>query len=182
MQLSYTRSSRVVVLAGGVEQLSFVYRPQMRERDERCADARDGGSAARPSCSVVLLDGDLCIIFDAYRCAVDASAGNAIRSSADASRCSESYLPLRHDCRRRMMFERCLAMFRKLVDHFNAPVVRVIALRLFPGSHVQEHKSARAQERKSARAQERKSAKMLKCKSVRHKIFKDEWAPKRRRR
>ncbi len=73
-----------------------------------------------------------------------------------------------------MMFERCLAMFRKLVDHFNAPVVRVIALRLFPGSHVQEHKSARAQERKSA--------KMLKCKSVRHKIFKDEWAPKRRRR
>ncbi len=52
-----------------------------------------------------------------------------------------------------MMFERCLAMFRKLVDHFNAPVVRVIALRLFPGSHVQEHKSARAQEREDAQVQ-----------------------------
>ncbi|WP_458576524.1 hypothetical protein [Xanthomonas phaseoli] len=104
----------------------------------------------------MLLDGDLCIIFDAYRCAVDASAGNAIRSSADASRCSESYLPLRHDCRRRMMFERCLAMFRKLVDHFNAPVVRVIALRLFPGSHVQEHKSARARRCSSAKVSDTK--------------------------
>ncbi|UZB21560.1 hypothetical protein ACCQ00_05265 [Xanthomonas sp. NCPPB 3761] len=125
----------------------------MREKDKRCAYHRDGGSAARPSCSVVLLDGDLCIIFDAYRCAVDASAGNTIGSSADASRCSESYLSLRHDCRRRMMFERCLAMFRKLVDHFDAPVVRVIALRLFPGSHVQEHKSTRAQEREDAQVQ-----------------------------
>ncbi|MBO9854671.1 hypothetical protein [Xanthomonas phaseoli] len=67
---------------------------------------------------------------------------------------------------------------------FDASVVRVIALRLLPGSHVQEHKSTRAQEHKSARAQERKrakeqkskSAEMLKCKKVSDtKFLKTNW-------
>ncbi|MBO9789790.1 hypothetical protein [Xanthomonas phaseoli] len=155
----------------------------MREKDKRCADARDGGSAARPSCSVVLLDADLCIIFDAYRCAVDASAGNAIRSSVDASHCSESYLPLRRDCRCRMMFGRCLAMFRKLVDHSMHQWCALLRCdcfraRMFKSTRAQERKSAKEQKSKRAKEQERGDAQVQK--SVRHKIFKDELAPKRR--
>ncbi|MBO9903517.1 hypothetical protein J7435_16590 [Xanthomonas phaseoli pv. dieffenbachiae] len=145
----------------------------MREKDKRCADARDGGSAARPSCSVVLLDADLCIIFDAYRCAVDASAGNAIRSSVDASHCSESYLPLRRDCRCRMMFGRCLAMFRKLVDHSMHQWCALLRCDCF---RARMFKSTRAQERKSAKEQKSKSAEMLKCKKVSDtKFLKTNW-------
>ncbi|MBO9769374.1 MULTISPECIES: hypothetical protein [Xanthomonas] len=145
----------------------------MREKDKRCADARDGGSAARPSCSVVLLDADLCIIFDAYRCAVDASAGNAIRSSVDASHCSESYLPLRRDCRCRMMFGRCLAMFRKLVDHSMHQWCALLRCDCF---RARMFKSTRAQEHKSAKEQKSKSAEMLKCKKVSDtKFLKTNW-------
>ncbi|MBO9930630.1 hypothetical protein J7393_09910 [Xanthomonas phaseoli pv. dieffenbachiae] len=59
---------------------------------------------------------------------------------------------------------------------FDASVVRVIALRLLPGSHVQEHKSTRAQEHKSAKEQKSKSAEMLKCKKVSDtKFLKTNW-------
>lgn len=62
--------------------------------------------------------GDLGIILDAYRCAVSTHlADNAIGSSTDASRCSESYLPLRRDFRHCMTFGGCVTMFRQLVDH-----------------------------------------------------------------
>ncbi len=62
--------------------------------------------------------GDLDIILDAYRCAVSTHlADNAIGSSTDAIRCSESYLPLRRDFRHCMTFGGCVTMFRQLVDH-----------------------------------------------------------------
>ncbi len=62
--------------------------------------------------------GDLGIILDAYRCGVSTHlADNAIGSSTDASRCSESYLPLRRDFRHYMTFGGCATMFRQLVDH-----------------------------------------------------------------
>ncbi len=106
---------------------------------------------------VCCITGALCVISSAYGYAVLTHlADHAIRSSTDASCCSESYLPSRRDGRCRMMFGGHVAMFRKLVEHSMRQWCVLLRCDLFARSHVQE----------------RKSAKMLKCRSVRYESFK----------